>query len=315
MIEKTRSSFPSLVAKLMRKPHRIIEYLIKLPGSRLLSDRAYLKLLYFARMGRKLDLKNPKLFSEKLQWLKLYDRNSKYTKMVDKYLVREIVSDSVGEKHLIPLLGVWDHPNDVDFNELPEKFVIKCNHNSGKGVIVCRDKSTIKQEDARKELLQGYQQNYYLIGREWPYKNVRRRIIAEKYITNSENEEELTDYKFFCFNGTVDCVMISLERSTGFPKFYFFNSRWELLRLNVRGKEAPEGFTLPKPKCFDEMLTIASKLSENIPFVRVDLYQSQESVFFGELTFFPQGGLDVNLLPEAERYFGNKIECIKERKT
>lgn len=281
--------------------------LIKRFISRLLPDYLYLKYKFKTFMGYSLNLNNPKTFNEKLQWLKLYDRKQEYTKIVDKYKVREYISEKIGEEYLIPLLGVWDDPDDIDFDTLPNQFVLKCNHDSG-GLSICRDKKTFDVNIAKKKLKKSLKTNYYYSGREWPYKNVSRKIIAEKYMVNDSNSNEFTDYKFFCFNGYVDCVMVCLDRNSGDPKFYFFDKDWKLKRLNKRGKEAPKDFTIPKPECIDKMFEIASKLSEGFPFVRVDLYQSYGKIYFGEMTFYPDSGFDRNILPEADLYLGSLID-------
>lgn len=272
-----------------------------------INDEEYLKKIFKVYMGYSLNLENPKTFNEKLQWIKLYDRNPLYTKLVDKYKVREYIADKIGEMYLIPLIGVWDDPDDIDFDSLPNQFVLKCNHNSGLGMCICKNKSKLDINNVKKELKKGLEQDYYLTGREWPYKNVPRKIIAEKYMVNDSNSNEFTDYKFFCFNGYVDCVMVCLDRNSGDTKFYFFDKDWKLKRLNKRGKEAPKDFTIPKPECMDEMFDIASKLSEGFPFVRVDLYQSYGKVYFGELTLYPDSGFDNNITREADLYLGSLI--------
>lgn len=272
-----------------------------------MQDEALLNRKYEAIFGKRLNLDNPQTFNEKLQWLKLYDRNSEYTIMVDKYKVRDYIKEKIGEEYLIPLIGVWDNPDDIDFDALPDKFVLKCNHNSGLGMCICKDKSKLNIENVKSELKKGLAQDYYLTGREWPYKNVPRKIIAEKYMTDTSDSSDFTDYKFFCFNGYVDCVMVCLERSSGDTKFYFFDSNWNLKRLNTRGKNAPDGFTISKPSQMDKMFEIAAKLSKGLPFVRIDLYQSNDHIYFGEITFFPDSGFDANLLPETDKYFGNLI--------
>ena len=278
-----------------------------------MNDKKFLRKKFKAIMKKDLDLENPQTFNEKLQWLKLYDRNPEYTKIVDKYLVREYIEDQLGEEYLIPLLGVWDDPDDINFDELPDKFVLKCNHNSGLGMYICKDKSKMNIEKVKKELKKGLRQNYYLMGREWPYKDVPRKIICEKYMTDTPESKYFTDYKFFCFNGYVDCVMVCLERFSGDTKFYFFNEKWELQRLNIRGKNAPEGFTIPKPECMDEMFKIAAKLSEGMPYVRVDLYQSNGQIYFGELTLFPDSGFDANILYETDKYFGEMLQLPENK--
>lgn len=273
-------------------------------------DEPYLKRKFKSIMGYELDLSNPKTFNEKLQWLKLNNRNPKYTMMVDKYKAREYIKKELGEEYLIPLLGVWDNPDQINFKKLPNQFVLKCNHNSGLGMCICKDKSKLNISKTKRNLKKGLKQNYYLTGREWPYKDVPRKIICEKYITNNSLSNELTDYKFFCFDGYVDCVMVAIERNSGNPKFYFFDNKWQLLKYNVRGKETSNDFSLPKPSKLSEMFTIASKLSKNLPFARVDLYLSNSQIYFGEITFFPDSGFDNNILPEIDKYFGDRINII-----
>ncbi len=271
-------------------------------------DDQYLSRLYKAKMGCALNLDNPTTFNEKLQWLKLYDKRPEYTMMVDKYLVREYIADKLGEEHLIPLLGVWDDPDEIDFDALPNQFVLKCNHNSGLGMCICKDKSKLDIDKVKKELRKGLAQDYYLTGREWPYKDVPRKIIAEKFMTNGEDIDELSDYKFFCFNGYVDCVMVCLDRSSGDTKFYFFDRAWNLLRYNIRGKNAPENFTIPKPSNMDEMFDIAETLSKGLSFARIDLYSVSGRTYFGEITFFPDSGFDKNLLPETDMHWGEMMD-------
>ncbi|MDU1707035.1 MAG: ATP-grasp fold amidoligase family protein [Anaerococcus vaginalis] len=273
-----------------------------------MDDKKFIEKMFKATMDYPLNLENPKSFNEKLQWLKLYDRNPLYTKLVDKYKVREYISEKIGEDYLIPLLGVWDDPEEIDFDSLPNKFVLKCNHNSGLGMCICTDKSKIDIKKVKNELKSGLAQNYYLNGREWPYKNVQRKIIAEKYMVNDSNSNEFTDYKFFCFNGYVDCVMVCLDRSSGNPKFYFFDKDWNFKRYDQLGLTMPEDFTIDKPKCIDEMFEIASELSKGIPYVRVDLYQSYNKIFFGELTFYPDSGFVSTITPEADLHWGNLID-------
>lgn len=279
-----------------------------------LDDETFLRRKFKACLGRELDLENPKTFNEKLQWLKLYDRRPEYIRVVDKYLVRDYIREKLGEEYLIPLLGVWDDPDDIDFDALPDRFVLKCNHNSGVGMYICRDKSKMDVEKVKRELRRGLAQDYYLTGREWPYKEVPRKIICEKFMQDSPDATDFTDYKFFCFDGKVDSVMVCLERSSGDTKFYFFDENWELKRLNKRGVEAPEGFTIPKPACMDEMFRIAGELSKGMPYVRVDLYQSNGQIYFGELTFFPDSGFDANILRSTDEYFGKLLKLPPTRR-
>ena len=285
-----------------------IEYYLNKANVKSLSDETFLKLKFYSLIGKKLNLKDPKTFNEKLQWLKLYNRRPEYTMMVDKYLVREYIKEKLGEEYLIPLLGVWDDPEDIDFDALPDRFVLKCNHNSGKGMYICKDKSKMDVEKVKANLREGLKEDYFLRSREWPYKDVPRKIIAEQYMTDSDEVDCFTDYKFYCFGEDVDSVMVCLERNTGNPKFYFFDKNWKLKRYNKRGKEAPDGFTVPKPENMDEMFAIAEKLASQVksPYVRIDLYNSKGQPYFGEITFFPDSGFDPNRLPETDIYFGDK---------
>lgn len=282
---------------------KIIKYM-----TRLIPDSLYLRLKYLQRVKKFLNLKAPKTFNEKLQWLKLHDRNPEYTKMVDKYEVREYIKEKIGEEYLIPLFGVWDSFDEIDFDKLPEQFVLKCTHDSG-GLVICKDKSKLDIEKARQKINRALKNNYYWHGREWPYKNVKPRIIAEKYMSNDGNiDTELTDYKFSCFNGRVDNVMLCLERSTGDVKFRYFDKEWNLLRYDVQGKALQKGYTIPKPEKMDEMFELAGKLSEGIRYLRVDLYHSENKIYFGELTFFPQSGFDTDILKETDELFGSYLD-------
>lgn len=267
----------------------------------------YLCKIYKRRMGKELNLKNPKTYNEKLQWIKLYNHNPLYTKLVDKYGVKDYVTEKIGAQYVIPTLGVWDNFEKIDFSTLPNQFVLKCTHDSG-GVVICKNKSSFNIKEASKKIKKNLKYNYYYMGFEWPYKNVPRKIIAEKYIQDSSEAEGLTDYKFFCFNGYVDCVMVAIERHTGNPKFYFFDKEWKLLKYNKRGKEAEENFTLPKPKLMSKMFEIAGKLSQGLPCSRIDLYSCEGKIYFGEITFFSDSGFDVDILPETDKIFGDLIE-------
>jgi len=188
-----------------------------------MDDEKYLCKQYKALMGKKLDLNNPTTMNEKLQYIKLHMRDDKLTTIVDKYEVRKYIAEELGEQYLIPLIASYDKAEDIDFDALPEQFVLKCNHNSGLGMCICKDKSKLDREKAVEKLKAGLAQDYYLVHREWPYKNVKRKIVCEKYMSNDASTDEFTDYKFFCFNGYVDCVMVCLERNSGDTKFYFFD--------------------------------------------------------------------------------------------
>lgn len=275
---------------------------------KLIPDSIYLKNAYKKIMGKNLNLRTPKTFNEKLQWLKLHNRNPLYTTLVDKYAVKNWAARQIGDSYIIPTLGVWDKFEEIDFEKLPNQFVLKCTHDSG-SYFICKDKSKLDKIEAQKRFTKALKRNFFYSGREWPYKNVHPRIIAEQYM--EDRNGAFVDYKFSCFNGVVDCVMVCLDRHLNDVKFYFFDKDWNLKRLNVRGKNAPDDFTIPKPPCMDEMFEIAAKLSKDIPFVRVDLFECDGKIYFGEMTFYPDSGFDANLLPETDVYFGQKIDLSK----
>lgn len=268
-----------------------------------LSERAYLRLLFMAHMRQRLDLVKPTTFNAKLQWLKLYDLNPLYTTLVDKIEVKKWVADRIGSEYIIPTYAVWDRAEDIELSELPDSFVLKCNHYGGNdGVFLVGDKSRFDLASARKSLSRTLCKSLYDTLREWPYRDVRRRILAEEMLG-----EDIADYKFHCFGGHVDSVMVCLERGSGDTKFYYFDKDWNLLRYDYRGQAAPEGFTLPKPPGMDHMFEIAATLSRGIPFVRVDLYNVGGRIYFGEMTFYPASGFDDTLLPETDLHFGNLL--------
>lgn len=274
----------------------------------LFGDKKYLELLFRCRMGFKLDLANPKTFSEKIQWLKLYDRNPKYTSLVDKYEVKKYVAERIGKEHVIKTINVWDSPEEVIFDNLPNSFVLKTTHGGGNsGVIVIKDKSSQDINVVREKMANSMMQDLYKDSREWPYKNVKRRIIAEEYVED-EATKELRDYKFFCFNGEVKFMFVGSERQKPGEnvKFDFFDSDYNHLDIQ---QGHPNSKILPdKPSCFDTMKEIASKLSVGIPHVRVDLYEANGIVFFGEMTFYHFGGM-VPFVPEKwDTIFGEYIE-------
>ena len=273
------------------------------------SDEACINILYKGYMGYKPNLKEPKKFSEKLQWIKLHDRNPMYTTMVDKVAAKDYVAERIGAEYIIPTLGVWDRFDDIDFDSLPDKFVLKCSHDSG-GLVICNDKSKLDIKAVRKQISACLKRNFYLVGREWPYKDVPRKIICEELLSdeNSKKNGGLVDYKFYCFNGFAHSTMVCVDRHINDTKFYFFSKDWELMRINPRGAAAPADFTLPKPACIDKMFELASQLSKGFPFLRVDFYEVDGKIYFGELTFFPSSGFNNNLLPETQDIFGDLID-------
>lgn len=274
------------IGRYIKNPGRI---LLRFTDTKRMSDERYLKLMFKDRMGYKLNLKNPKTFNEKLQWLKIHNRRPEYTKMVDKYEAKLYVAEKLGEEYIIPSLGVWDKFDDIDFDGLPDKFVLKCTHDSG-GLVVCRDKSKLDKEAAREKIERSLKRNYYWHSREWPYKDVKPRIIAEKYMEDSVTQE-LRDYKFFCFNGEMKVMFIASERynETTETRFDFFDREFQ--HLNFRNGH-PNADVLPaKPEKFEEMCVLAEKLSGDIPLLRVDFYEVDGEIYFGELTFSHWGGM------------------------
>ena len=292
------------VKRYLRDPYYALGFNLMESHPNWMSDKYYLSVLWKMKMGYELDWKHPKTFNEKLQWLKLYDRKPEYTLLVDKYRVKQWVADRIGEQYVIPTLAVYNSVEEIDLGKLPNRFVLKCNHDSG-SVVVCRDKSDLNLDAAKQKLGSALKKNFYNVAREWPYKRVEPCVFAEQFIQDEGGG--LVDYKFFCFGGEPDCVMVCLDRHLSQPKFYFFDKDWRLKRLNYRGKTAATDFSLPRPGNLDEMFDLAAVLSKGIPFVRVDFYDVNGHVKFGEMTFFPEGGFDNHILPEADLYFGNKL--------
>ena len=254
-----------------------------------LNDEEYLRRRYKATFHRELNLEEPQYYTEKLQWLKLYDHNPLYTTLVDKYEVKKYISDKIGDEYVIKTLGVWNSFDEIDFDSLPDKFVLKCTHDSG-GLVICKDKSKLDYVEAKNKINKSLSNNYYLLGREWPYKNVKPRIIAEEFMEDNETKE-LRDYKFFSFDGVTKALFIATERQNPNEdtKFDFFDIDFNHLPFT---NGHPNALVPPaKPVMYDEMVKIANKLSEGLPHVRVDLYEVNGRVYFGELTFTHWSGL------------------------
>ena len=255
--------------------------------TKFIPDELYLRIMYKIVTGKTLHLNPPKTFNEKLQWLKLHNRKPIFTQMVDKYEARKYIADRVGEEYLIPLLGVWNDVDDIDINELPNQFVLKCTHDC-EGLAVCKDKSQFDFNEAKKTLKTALSRNFYYQGREWPYKNVVPRIIAEKYM-HDEGEDQLTDYKVFNFNGVPRIIQVDYDRFNG-HKRQFYNAEWNHMDISFH---FPSDTTkvIPKPKCFDEMLKQARVLSKGFPHLRTDFYVIGDKLYIGELTFFHGTGM------------------------
>ncbi|WP_418417348.1 ATP-grasp fold amidoligase family protein [Blautia sp.] len=269
-------------------------------------DKLYLRLMYRVRMGKKLNLEDPKTFNEKLQWLKLYNRKPEYTAMVDKYEAKEYVANKIGEKYIIPTLGVWDSFDEIDFNKLPNQFVLKCTHDSG-GLVICRDKNLLDMNTARKKIVKSLKSNFYWVGREWPYKDVKPRIIAEQYIEDS-CVRELRDYKIYCFNGKAKFLYLSegMENHDT-ARISFVNLDWT--PADFRRNDYKEFEKLPKkPEHLDDIIMLAENLAKNQAFIRVDFYEVNNRVYFGELTFFPGSGFTLFASDEDDLRIGQMLD-------
>ena len=276
------------IKKAIKNPKLILLFFLNSRIFRLLPDDLYLKIKYRLTMGRKLDLNNPETFNQKLQWLKLYDRKPEYTQMVDKYEVRKYIKEIIGEEYLIPLLGVYDSFEEIDFDNLPDEFVLKPNHTSG-DVFICRDKSKIDYKKLRNEVNKWLKREYFWLHREWPYKNVKPRILCEKYLVD-ESGKELIDYKFMCFNSEVKCIFVCSNRNSPLGlNIDIYNVDWNLMPFG-RPNSPRTGVKIPKPRNFNKMIEFAEKLAKDIPFIRVDFYEVDGHLYFGELTFYPTSG-------------------------
>ena len=270
----------------------------------LLPDKLFIQLKFFKNFHRLPNLKNPKTFNEKLQWLKLYDRNPYYTKLVDKYEVKKIIADIIGEEYIIPTLGVWDNAEDIDFESLPNQFVLKATHDSGR-VIICKDKDKLNKEWAKKEMAKSLKRDFYALTREWPYKNVPRRIIAEAFIEDPSGD--LKDYKFFCFNGKVEFFKIDFDRFVG-HKANYYDLDWNIQPFEEIVCPRDVNRKHECPKNFNRMVGIAQTLSREYPFIRVDLYNNNGVIYFGEMTFFPNSGMGRFNPNETDKKLGDLIK-------
>lgn len=273
----------------IKHPLSIVDVLTRQCAS-FIPDKLYLSLLYRCRMDRWINWKNPQTFTEKIQWLKLHRKKPEYTTMVDKYSVKDYVSGIIGSEYVIPTLGVWSKPEDIDFDALPDKFVLKTTHGGGGGgVIICSDRSIFDIEVARRKLNRSLKSDIYKYYREWPYKNVPRRIIAEKYI-EIPDKNNLIDYKFFCFNGVPRFLKVDFDRFVDHHANYY-DLDWNLLPFGEADMPPVESHVEHCPPNFDKMIAIAYKLSKGHSFLRVDLYNVAGRIYFGELTFYPASGL------------------------
>lgn len=272
--------------------------------AKLLPDKLYLSLVYYKHFKQFPNFRNPETFNEKLQWLKLYDRHEEFTTMVDKYAVKQYIAERIGEKHIIPLIGVWDCFEEIDFEKLPNQFVLKCTHDSH-GVIICEDKKKLDIKQARDKITSCIKRNFFYYGREWPYKNVKPRIIAEKYMGSN-----LSDYKVLCFEGEPRIIEVHQDRGTEKYTQSFYDVSWEKSFI-TQGKGAE---LVPKPITLDLMLKYSKILSKGIHHIRVDWYEVDGQLYFGELTLFDGSGFVPFDKKEYDVYLGSLINIPTKKK-
>lgn len=273
----------------------------------IIPDKLYIQLKYFYRFHKFPNLKNPQTYNEKLQWLKLYDRKPIYTTMADKYEAKKYVADIIGEEYIVKTLGKWNAFEEIDFNNLPNQFVLKCTHDSG-GLVICKDKNTFDLTKAKQIINKSLNTNYFYHSREWPYKDIKPRIIAEEYIENDEGL--LPDYKFFSFDGETKALYVATDRqSSEETKFDFYDEHFN--HLDFVNSHPNSSKVNEKPKHFDEMINLANKLSKGYPHIRVDFYEANNRIYFGELTFYHMSGFQP-FKPEKWDYsFGKWLKLPK----
>ena len=281
---------------------------LKLALTRWIPDKLYLQLLFLRHFHCLINFRDPKTFNEKLQWLKLYDRRPEYTRMVDKYEVKKYIAERIGEEYVIPTLGVWDTPEEIDFDALPDQFVLKWNHDSG-SVVICKDKAKLDRAAVIQKLQRGKKYSGFWYGREWPYKNVRPRILAEEYLEEPDTGE-LRDYKLMCFNGEVRCSFVCSNRfSNAGLNVTFYDRTWQVMPFE---RKYPASKTpIPQPQNYERMIALAEKLSKNFPFVRVDFYECRGKIYFGELTLYPGSGLEPFFPEEWDERLGALLTLPK----
>ena len=273
----------------------------------LVPERLYVQLTAKGKLGYSINLDNPKTFNEKLNWLKLYWRNPLYTRMADKYAAKQIVAERIGSQYVVKNLGCWQSFDDIDFGSLPDCFVLKCTHDSS-GAVICRDKATFDREAARRRINLSMQMNYFYACREWPYKNIPHRIIADELL-DDHSGHELNDYKFWCFNGVPTYMYCTVKSDNVYENFYDMDFHIADIRHGFP-RRTPE---FERPEAFDEMRQLAARLSEGIPFVRVDFFYVGGKVYFGEFTFFDWAGLQPFEDPQQDLDLGRLITLPGEK--
>lgn len=280
--------FYNAIYSLFHNPRHFLAAILFRTGG-CLPDELYLKWIYYLETGNKLNLENPQRYNEKLQWIKLYDRNPLYTILADKYKVKEVVSEKIGAEHVAKCYGVWDKAEDIEWEKLPNQFVLKTTHDGGNnGVFIVKDKSIVDKTKLCRNINKSLHRDVFLLGREWPYKDIPKRVFAEEYLEDATGE--LRDYKFFCFDGEVKYLFIATERQTGGEvKFDYFDADFN--HLDIVQHHPMSSKKIEKPAMFEQMKELAAKLSKGIPAVRVDMYEVNDRIYFGEYTFFHHGGM------------------------
>lgn len=295
------------IKKGIKKPSLLVFHSCVRLSKLIPSDQLYLKILYRASVGKKLDFAHPVTFTQKIQWLKLHNTSDLCTLLVDKYNVREWIKSKIGEEYLIPCYGIWNHFDNIDFTQIPNQFVLKTTHDSG-SVVICKNKENFDYKSAKKKLEKSLKRNYFWKGREYPYKNVPPRIIAEKYMEN-EDGTDIVDYKFFCFNGEPKVMFYASERFNAQnepPKFDYYDMNLNHMPIQSCGHDNLN--TLSYFPEFEIMKQLAAELSKGFPHIRVDFYLIDGKIFFGEMTFHHDGGF-VSFIPEEwDKTFGDMID-------
>ena len=277
---------------------------------KLIPDKMWLQIKFHKWFGRSVDFKNPKTFNEKIQWLKLYDHNPKHIVMADKYRAKIALADIIGEQFIIPTLGVWDKFDEINFDELPDQFVLKTTHDCG-GVVICQDKSTFDKKKAKKFLTQHLKRNYYLTAREWPYKHIKPRIIAEKFMID-ESGKELKDYKVFNFAGEPYCIQVDFDRFIEHKK-NLYDTDWNLLDFSFNYPSHPE-IEIKRPDNLEEMLELSRKIAKDEIFVRTDFYSINGKTYVGEITYYPASGYGKFTPEKYDLMLGDMIKIPTDNK-
>ena len=295
------------IRKAFSHPEKIVLNLGRRGLLNWMPDETYLGLVCRLVFHKKLDLSKPETFNEKLQWLKIHDRKPEYPQMADKYEAKQYISSAIGEEYIIENYGVWDSFDAVDLDSLPDQFVLKCTHDSG-GVVICKDRSSFDLDAARKKIETSLKRNFYYFGRDWPYKDIRPRILAEKYLKEKDGKE-IADYKVHCFEGEPKVILVckDIYQSSGMTED-FYDVQWNHLDV-CRPGISHSAETIEKPVHLEKMLEISKRLSSSMHFLRIDFYEYDEKLYFGEMTFYPSSGFTPFVPEEADLTFGKWIDC------